>query len=513
MKKKHRIIVIILAVLLAIAMILPYVFSMAHAATQSSDSENETESVVSADSSESESTSESQTESSSQSDSGESHGVYIENIRVSGMSEDQVQSVIDRKIASLSADPIYLYAGSQTAVMSAGDLGLSYSNKDLAEDAVAIGKKGNVVKRFLADRYMKENGRIVLSLDLTVDESKVKKAVNGCLSSLNSDPKPVSMKVTSDGVLTAVDKTPGTKVNVDKTVSALVDYMDHDWHGGQGGINASYEEIPASGGSVEDLAEIKDELGTYTTEFDSSNTGRVANIKLAASRIEGTIVYPGEEFNFQDTVGETTKENGFKLAGSYENGSVVDTYGGGICQVSTTLYNAVLRAELEVTERSPHSVTVDYVEPSLDAAIASGSKNFRFVNNLDTPIYIHASTDENSITFTIYGKETRQEGRTLKFESRTTETTPYTTSVKLDSTRDYGVLEATGGHDGIRAEAWKIVYVNGVKQSEEQVNESEYDMSPLTYLVGIKGASESQLDALQTAAANNDITTIRSLVW
>lgn len=517
--KKHnrRVVAVILAIILTAALVLPLLLEAVYAAdTKGSGS---AESVSAASSAESDpsgssgsgSASGSAAEGSS-SDLACMDGVYIENVNVSGMTVDEVQAVVDSKIEALSADLITFYAGSQSAQVTAGDLGLYSTNTGLAEEAVSIGRKGNVVKRFLADQYMQQNGRIVLPLKLGVKESMVRDAVNQCLGALESDPKPASIDIGSDGTLTKADKVDGVKVDVSKSVGLVSNYMSSEWHGGAGGVRLSYTSVPASG-DLSELDGITDQLGTYTTKFDPTNTGRVTNIRRAVELINGTVIQPGEEFDFSKVVGETTAENGFELAGSYENGTVVDTYGGGICQVSTTLYNAVLRAELDVTERHPHSITVNYVDPSLDAAIADGSKNFRFQNNLDHAIYLYAKADETSLTFAVLGKETRDPQRTLKFESRTVSTTPYTTAVKLDSSRNYGVIESSGGHDGIEAQAWKIVYVNGVKQSEEQVNESDYNMSPLTYLVGIKGANESQLSALQSAAANNDISAIRSLVW
>ena len=112
------------------------------------------------------------------------------------------------------------------------------------------------------------------------------------------------------------------------------------------------------------------------------------------------------------------RDSGYAMAGSYLNGEVVDSMGGGICQVSTTLYNAVLRAELNVTERSPHSMTVHYVDLSEDAAIAGTYKDLKFVNSTEYPIYIEGyTTSDKKITFNIYGKETRDKNRTISFES------------------------------------------------------------------------------------------------
>lgn len=106
-----------------------------------------------------------------------------------------------------------------------------------------------------------------------------------------------------------------------------------------------------------------------------------------------------------------TEENGYAPAASYANGTVVESFGGGICQVSTTLYQAVLQAELEVTERHNHSMIVKYVEPSMDAAIAEGAKDFRFVNNTEAPIYIEGYTYGGKIYFNLYGEEYRSADR------------------------------------------------------------------------------------------------------
>ena len=123
-------------------------------------------------------------------------------------------------------------------------------------------------------------------------------------------------------------------------------------------------------------------------------------------------VYPGEEYSVLEHITPFTEANGYKLAGSYLNGQVVDSLGGGICQVSTTLYNAVLRAELNVTERHNHSMVVTYVDKSADAAIAeSAGKDFRFVNNTEHPIYIEGYTHDKKITFS----------RTRKIQKRRTE--------------------------------------------------------------------------------------------
>ncbi len=147
---------------------------------------------------------------------------------------------------------------------------------------------------------------------------------------------------------------------------------------------------------------------SFSTDYSKSSEARKDNIRLAFSKINGTILNSGEEFSFNNTVGERTVENGFKeakviLAGEYENG-----IGGGICQASTTLYNAVIRAGLDVVEVKPHSLPASYVPLSLDAMVSWGYSDLRFVNNTDGPIYIKATTDDKKITITIFGNSLKE---------------------------------------------------------------------------------------------------------
>ena len=229
-------------------------------------------------------------------------------------------------------------------------------------------------------------------------------------------------------------------------------------------------------GSAEELANIKDLLGSFTTSFSTSGSNRCKNVSSGASHIHGTVLYPGEEFSAYETVSPFTEANGYAMAGSYLNGEVVDSMGGGICQVSTTLYNAVLRAELNVTERSPHSMTVHYVDLSEDAAIAGTYKDFKFVNSTEYPIYIEGyTTSDKKITFNIYGKETRDKNRTISFESQMVSETPATTILQEDAGQGIGYKAVSSkGSSGYVAELYKIVKVNGVETDRIKVNKSTY---------------------------------------
>ena len=142
-------------------------------------------------------------------------------------------------------------------------------------------------------------------------------------------------------------------------------------------------------------------IGIYTTKFDSPKSARGKNIKLAAEKIDRIILEPGQEFSFNEAIGPASKMQGFKLAKIFIKGEEHKGYGGGICQVSSTLYNAVLQAGLDVTERHEHSKDVHYVPDGRDATASHGGVDFKFINNYTCPIVIRAYTFENEVTTAI----------------------------------------------------------------------------------------------------------------
>ena len=261
--------------------------------------------------------------------------------------------------------------------------------------------------------------------------------------------------------------------------------------------------------SEKELAQVTDVLGSFTTSYKTSGSSRSANVANGCSLINGTTLYPGEEFSTYKTVSPFSVANGYYMAGSYVSGKVVDSLGGGICQVSTTLYNAVLRAELEVTERSNHSMIVTYVEPADDAAIAGTYKDLKFKNTLDAPVYIEGVTSGKQVTFTIYGQETRPSNRTLKFESVTLSTTEPGVQIIADAGQPIGYITRESAHKGVVAELYKHVYVGGKEESVTKVNKSNYKATPRTITVGIAGDPDLS-NELQAAIATQDEATVNA---
>lgn len=200
-----------------------------------------------------------------------------------------------------------------------------------------------------------------------------------------------------------------------------------------------------------------------------------------------------------------TEENGYAMAASFENGEVVDSMGGGICQVSTTLYNALLLSEVEITERYAHSMLVSYVEPSMDAAIADDVKDLKFRNNKEDPIYIESVLSDGNVGFNIYGKETRPENRSIEFESETIETTE-SDEIRYVATDDYigAMYTSSSAQEGLTAQLWKIVYEDGEEVSRDTVNYSQYNGSAETISVGTASDNEEDTEKMNAAIETQD---------
>ncbi len=433
-------------------------------------------------------------------------GVYIENISVGGMNEEGITEAVNARVEELKNCVISLNAGNQSVQTTAGELGLTCTNTDVVRQALYAGQRGNVLDRFKVQRYLEETGPEVLELQFSVDQEAVRSVIENQAGAMNTAAVDATLTL-EDGSFVVHEGQDGYVINTDASVEKVVNYMSTDWHGGNGGV-ILVTDVDEAQGDTEQLALVHDALGSSSTDYSGSNSNRKQNVKRGAELVNGTILYPGEEFSMQEIVVPFTEENGYAPAASYEMGSVVETYGGGICQVSTTLYLAVLRAELEVTERHNHSMIVNYVKPSMDAAIAEGYKDFKFVNNTDAPIYIMGYADGSEIGFVIYGHETRDPNRKVTYESETLTTTESTTELVADSSASYGsVTLESSGHTGYTARLWKVVTVNG-EETREQVNSSTYNMTPNTYHVGTSTSDSAALAAMQSAIASNDLSKV-----
>ena len=401
-------------------------------------------------------------------------GVSIDKLDVSGMTREEALAALESYEKNLGGQSIKLGIGDNVIEAKLSDLGVTFDNEDLVDEAIGVGHAGNIVKRYKDQKDLQHSGK-TFPLSWQTNEDTVRTYVeNNCTK---YDKKAQNASLTREnGAFNFVAGTEGLELNVDSAVRTISDYLENSWTSDNTAVLNLETQVTEPEGSAEELANIKDLLGSFTTSFSTSGSNRCKNVSSGASHINGTVLYPGEEFSAYETVSPFTEANGYAMAGSYLNGEVVDSMGGGICQVSTTLYNAVLRAELNVTERSPHSMTVHYVDLSEDAAIAGTYKDFKFVNSTEYPIYIEGyTTSDKKITFNIYGKETRDKNRTISFESQIVSETPATTILQEDAGQGIGYKAVSSkGSSSYVAELYKIVKVNGVETDRIKVNKSTY---------------------------------------
>ena len=229
----------------------------------------------------------------------------------------------------------------------------------------------------------------------------------------------------------------------------------------------------------------RDLLGECTTHVGGT-AARVSNVKLASAAFDGTVLNSGDLFSYNETVGQRTEAKGYKAAPAYVQGETVDEIGGGVCQIATTLYNAALLAELEITQRQNHSMTVGYVKPSQDAAIAGTFKDIKVTNPYSTPIYIEGYTKGRTLTFTIYGLEIRPQNRQIRFESETLSTVnPGNPKEVLNPALPPGTRkQVQSAHRGLKSRLWKIVTIDGVETERQLLSTDTYNASPAIVQVG-----------------------------
>lgn len=233
----------------------------------------------------------------------------------------------------------------------------------------------------------------------------------------------------------------------------------------------------------------RDTLGSSTTKFNASLTGRTTNVKLAAQKINGTILNPGDVFSYNDTVGPRTYAAGFKDATVFANGGAEDGVGGGICQVSSTLYVATLRADLEIVERKNHSLYVSYVPLGQDATVAYGAVDYRFKNNTNYPIKVVAYTKGSSLTISLLGTQTQN--KKVEIVTQTLSHDPFQVIYQEDSSLAPGTTRVkNGGYPGYKTVSYRVVYIDGKEVSRTLENNSSYKRVDKVILQGPAPAPE-----------------------
>ena len=345
-----------------------------------------------------------------------------------------------------------------------------YLEKDNAKLIITAGKEGVKVdeKQLLEEIY------IVLD-ENTDDEQRIEIPV------VQSIPEEIDIEKIHEEVYKEVKDAYYTKEPF--TIYPEEDGIDFDIESAKAILSEEKEEyeiplnITKPGKTVKEIGTeaFPDLLATFSTNYKASNVNRTTNLKLSANKINGTVLLPNEEFSYNKVVGERSEKTGFKMAATYSNGQVVDGIGGGICQISSTLYDAVIMANLNVTERRNHQFVTSYLPAGKDATVVWGSQDFKFVNTRQYPIRIVATVDGGVATVQIWGIREDVE-YDISIETKKIATIAYTTQYVQDPSLPAGQQKVVqAGSNGRKVEAYKVTKLNGQIVSTTLLSRDTYN--------------------------------------
>lgn len=333
-------------------------------------------------------------------------GVKVGTLDLSSLNKTDARKVLENQLAPLFDQTLELRIPnppSETIQLSLKNLGMSFNYDKIVQLAYGQGRSGNLWQKAHARFNLQKGISSPLILECDWNTELLQKTLTTALAQFNSPAIDASFKITPDNQMIIEKEKPGQEVNFE----LLTEKIEH--------INPfqlSPIEIPLRTAAQPKVTAAQLEkvkithlLAKYTTQFDSSLINRTENIKLAAKTLDGLVLAPQEEFSFNQRVGERTSAAGYKEAMIIVNNQFVPGLGGGVCQVSSTLYNAALLAHLEILERHPHSMEITYVPPGQDATVAYPDLDLKFKNNTSGYLLIRCHTQGNTLTFELYGKE------------------------------------------------------------------------------------------------------------
>ncbi len=372
-------------------------------------------------------------------------GTRIDGVDVGGMSRTAaVAAVRDRTIARLKANKLVICAGENMYTFAYPEFNFT---DDLPAVAASVRRKGDYTSHIAV--YLNGAERI---------------AGNICSALSRAPQEPYAVFNKSGDPFTYYEGSDGASCDS----SALLADISASLNGGFSEVRVRARPV-ARKTSVEDVKRKTSLICRFTTRFDSSNAPRSSNIALACSKINGLVLSPGQSFSFNGAVGARTEANGFRRAKIISGGQFVEGVGGGVCQVSTTIYNAAVLCGLEIEEYHPHSLKVSYVDPSRDAMVSGTYFDLKFRNTRSAPIYIRMNVSGGALTCCVYGED---DGVTRTFVSRTLATIPKPGDI---ISGDGGA--ASRGAEGAVSEGYLIEEKDG-KKSCRLIRSDRYAAAP-----------------------------------
>ncbi len=442
-------------------------------------------------------------------------GVFVEGIDLAGMTKTQARTTIENYVYKLLEDNTLLHIQFEDVAEhqpSGAVLGGQWINTEVVDEVMTLGNQGHVVDRYKSRKAL-EREPVNYEVEIGFSKEPIASYIEKTFTPYNQEVRNYTLS-RKDNAFEIVEGAIGYEIDVECSAQDITDYLNKEWDRMEVFLPLSIAVVEPKG-SVEELSQVKDLIGTFTSTFAGSTDEKVINISNGAKLIDGITMYPDEDFSFDAYAAPYTVANGYAMGKSYSGGKLVDDVGGGICQVSSTLYNAALRAELEITMRYNHSMIVGYVPISSDATLAETSgKDFRFKNNQEVPIYIESYiTKDHKLVVNVYGKETRPAGRTVEYISETLEViNPGPDVIRTDGTLPVGEVQVSSAYTGYKAKLWKVVKVDGVEKSRELVNTSNYRAVARMATVGMYTTDPAILEKMNAAVATGNIDHVQNVV-
>lgn len=397
-------------------------------------------------------------------------GVTVAGINVAGLSPEEAERRLSDHIHARLREPIYIFLAGESWTEIPADLGLTVDLKNAVHQAVAVGHVGNVVDRIL-DRLTAVRDGIDLTVPVKVDQQALDSWLASVASRFEKPPKNASLRLGSDGDVEIIPSQSGY----------VLDTRDLAHRLAAASLRATARSVRIPLKSVEPVRSTADVqasgahslMGAYVTSFDPADVNRTTNIRISAKALDGVVLQPDEVFSFNQVVGPRVEAHGYKEAPVIIDGELVPDIGGGVCQVSSTLYNAVLLAGLKVVTRVPHSIPSAYVPLGRDATVAYDYIDFKFQNNTGAPVLIKSWVEDDQVMVAFYGHDSGY--TSTRLETEVVEVIePNVTYVTKDELQPGSQHVVQHGRTGYRVNVWRVVQDHQGSVSRELASRSFY---------------------------------------
>ena len=417
------------------------------------------------------------------------YNVYVNGISLKGMSRLEASEMFKTLEENWSTRSLTLEYGDSQWEFSPNMVNAQLDIQTQLDLAWNYGHVGNLFTRKSQARYTQKNPQYYYS-EITYDESLMDAFLSNIQASTDAEPVDAVVVLGVDKPSIQTNSVDGSSLDVEATRETLVEWMTTGQDGDTATLKVDVLEPAIQSSDVSTGLHI---IVQYSTEIaSSSGSNRYKNIVQALTYFNALEVTPGMEVSVNDVFRKRNQINGYYVAAEYSEGTTRDAYGGGVCQASSTIYGAVIRAGMTIVRRSPHSMTVAYLDPSLDAAITdSGSKDLVFRNDTESPIYIYSEVSGKKAIVTIYGNRPPYRYELIsKVIEKSIPSTKVTTLV--DTEGEYVTYTdeqyVDKGKDGCRSEGWLISYdwETGEEVAREKVSTDTYSAGTTFVYVGAK---------------------------